>query len=361
VRRPAPEILWTVVLVVVLATAGAGVAVIATRGPAQVSGPADEPSRSLSVPPLPAVTPLEPSPAPSSAPSSAQPSRTPSGPGAPAPPAATASTCPDLTEQVGLRVLTLNTHGAQGPGGFDLDRVASLIRGSGVDVALLQEVDRFRGRSRYTDMPRELAARTGMEVAYGLNVDLPGRAVSGTATLSRRPIVLQQNIRLPTAPGRKPRGLLRTDLDVDGLRVSVFNTHLEDQSTPLRLRQVAALRGPVATTPHPVVLGGDLNAIPTSPMMTNARSFLSDAWASGGFGPGHTWPAISPRLRIDYLYHSPPARVASVDVMSPAVSDHRALRARFVLSVAGEEVCIPELDGPVGGSGPGGRRAGRDR
>ena len=355
--RPAPEILWTLVLVVVLVTAVAGVAVIATRGPARVSAPTGEPSRSLSVPPLPALTPLEPSPALSPA----ETSRTPSGTGAPAPPAATATTCPDLTRRVALRVLTLNTHGAQGPGGFDLDRVARLIRRSGVDVALLQEVDRFRGRSRYTDMPRELAARTGTEVAYGRNVDLPRRAVSGTATLSRHPIVLERNIRLPTAPGRKPRGLLRTDLDVDGLRVSAFNTHLEDQSTPLRLRQVAALRAPVAATRHPVVLGGDLNAIPSSPMMTRARSFLSDAWATGGRGPGHTWPARSPRLRIDYLYHSPPARVASDDVMPAAVSDHRALRARFVLSVAGDEVCVPDLDGPLGGSGPGGRRAGRDR
>lgn len=354
-RRPAPEVLWTLVLVLALATAGAGVAAIALTRTDDPSAAPPEPSSAPPEPPRtappPSVTPLEPT--------APGPTRTRSG--SPPLPDATATTCPDLTERVGLTVLTLNTHGAQGSDGFDIDRVARLVRSADVDVALLQEVDRFRGRSRFSDMPRVLAARTGMEVAYGLNVDLPGRAVSGTATLSRLPILSQRNVRLPTAPGRKPRGLLRTDLDADGVRVSVFNTHLEDQSTPLRLRQVAALRGPVSATPHPVVLGGDLNAVPSSPMMANARALLSDSWADGGVGPGHTWPARSPRLRIDYLYHSPTVRVGSIGVLPPRVSDHRALRARYLLRVAGDEVCVPQLDGPVGGGGAGGGGAGRAR
>jgi endonuclease/exonuclease/phosphatase family metal-dependent hydrolase len=258
-----------------------------------------------------------------------------------------------VTEQVGLTVVTLNTHGGQGPDGFDIDRLASLLRTADVDVALLQEVDRFRGRSHHSDMPRVLSARTGMELAYGLNVHLPGRAVSGTATLSRYPILSQKNTRLPAAPGRKPRGVLRTDLDVDGVRVSVFNTHLEHQWGGLRLRQAAALRGPVAATRHPVVLGGDLNATPASPTIAPAREVLFDAWRSAGFGPGPTAPAWDPRRRIDHLYHSRPVRVGSIDVMAPRVSDHLAVRARFVLTVAGDESCVPELDGPVGGSGPG--------
>jgi endonuclease/exonuclease/phosphatase family metal-dependent hydrolase len=343
VRRPATEVLWTMVLVVVLVAAGSGVAAVTLSRSTESAAPAEPASAD--------VTPSEPSPP--------RPSR--SGPASPAPPEATAHSCRDLTQQVGLRVLTLNTHGAQGHDGFDLDRVAAYIRRADVDVALLQEVDRFRGRSRYSDMPRVLAARTGMEVAYGMNVDLPGRAVSGTATLSRLPILSQQNVRLPTAPGRKPRGLLRTDVDVDGVRVSIFNTHLEDLVMALKLRQVAAMRGPVARTRHPAILGGDLNAVSTSPMMANVRRFLTDSWVRHGFGPGHTFPARAPRLRIDYLYHSPGVRVGSIAVMSGRVSDHRALRARFLLTVAGDEVCVPELDGAVGGSGPGRDGAGRAR
>jgi len=326
VRRPAPEVLWTVVLVLVLAGAGAGLAVVALGG--------EEPGTAPAVPESSPTTPESPSPSP------AAPSTT------AGPPRATPSPCPDRTRRVPLRVLTLNTHGGRGPAGFDLGRVAQLIRGADVDVALLQEVDRFRGRSRHADMARVLAARTGMEMAYGRNVLLRGRAVSGTATLSRLPIRAQRNIRLPTSPGNKGRGLLRTDLDLDGVRVSVFNTHLEHRVPRLRLRQARALRAPVAAAaPHPVVLGGDLNAVPSSPPVATLGRLLDDSWPGAGFGPGPTSPAGDPRRRIDYLLHSPFVRVGSVDVLTPLVSDHRAVRARLVLTVAGDRVCVPDPGG----------------
>jgi endonuclease/exonuclease/phosphatase family metal-dependent hydrolase len=336
-------VLWTAVLVVVLVAAASGVAVVALSRTGSGASPA-APAPTRSAPTTsgnPATEPSRPSP-----------SRRPNGPTLPE---ATATACTEVTEEVRLRVLTLNTHGAQAYGGFDLDRLTTFIRAADVDVALLQEVDRFRGRSHYTDMPRVLAARSGMELAYGLNVHLPGRAVSGTATLSRFPILSRRNVMLPTAPGSKPRGLLRTDLDVDGLRVSVFNTHLEHLAPGLRLRQAAALRGPVRATPHPVVLGGDLNSLPTSPTGAVMRKLLRDSWREAGLGPGPTAPAGRPGRRIDYLFHSPTLRVGAIDVMEPVVSDHRAVRARYRLPVAGDEVCVPELDGRAGG-----RAAGRD-
>lgn len=339
-RRPAPEVLWTVALVVVLLGAAVGVGTIALTRAERVTAPSQPgPSPTSSSPAATAVEPTPPQPE--------EP-----GSRSPAPPTATATRCPQVTERLPLRVMTLNVHGGRGPAGFDLDRLAALIRGAGVDVALLQEVDRFRGRSRHTDMPRVLAARTGMAVAYGLNTtDLPGRAVSGTATLSRFPIVSEHNLRLPTAPGRKPRGLLRTDLDVDGVRVSLLNTHLENAVPRLRLRQAAVVREIVAAVRHPVVLGGDLNAVPTSPAAVAAQSVLADSWADAGLGPGYTAPAGRPRRRIDQLFHSPGVRVGSIEVLAPVVSDHRAVRARYVLTVAGDQVCVPELDRPVGGGG----------
>jgi endonuclease/exonuclease/phosphatase family metal-dependent hydrolase len=283
-----------------------------------------------------------------------EPSRAPSAP-APPPtlPSATASACPALAREVPLRVLTLNTHGGRGPGGFDMERLARLILSADVDVALLQEVDRDRPRSRHVDMAQVLARATGMEVAYGVNVHLgPRRGVSGVATLSRHPITAERHTLLPNRPGLKQRGLLQTDLDVDGATVSVFNTHLENTAPDVRFRQLAALRGPVATTDHPVVLGGDLNAGPESETLRLARTFLRDAWRSAGAGPGATAPAPSPRIRIDYLLYAPPVRAERTEVLPSVVSDHRAVLAELSFSVADDEVCVPELDGPVGsGSG----------
>ncbi|HYH33557.1 MAG TPA: endonuclease/exonuclease/phosphatase family protein [Nocardioides sp.] len=344
--------LWTLLLVVVLASAGAGIAVVGTQDTAtDVAPPSAEPTPAPSPPPPPGASPLEPV---SPTPSEESTSRT------PAPPSVTASACPALTEEVVLRVLTLNVHSGYGPGGFDVGRIADLVERWRVDVALLQEVDRHRAHSRFVDMPAVLARETGMEVAFGVNVR-QGRGEYGVATLSRHPITFERNTLLPTAPGLQQRGVLRTDLDVHGATVSVFNTHLEHRSPPTRLRQLAAARDVVGQSPHPVVLGGDLNSAPGSPTMRLARTFVRDAWADAGSGPGATVPAATPRARIDYLMYAPPLRVSRAEVLSPVVSDHRGVRAKFILSVAGDEVCVPQLDGPLDGSGAGGDGAGGDR
>jgi endonuclease/exonuclease/phosphatase family metal-dependent hydrolase len=199
-------------------------------------------------------------------------------------------------------------------------------------------------------MPQVLAEATGMEVSYGLNVRLgPRRGVSGLATLSRYPIVEELHTHLPNRPGLKQRGVLRTDLDVGGATVSVFNTHLESSSWEMRLKQVSAVRGPVTATAHPVIVGGDLNATPDSAPLGVARGFLRDAWTDAGAGPAATSPARRPRKRIDYLLYSRPVRATEVVVMPHLVSDHRAVRAEFVLPGRSPEICVPVLDGAMGG------------
>jgi endonuclease/exonuclease/phosphatase family metal-dependent hydrolase len=352
VRRPAPEVLATVVLVLVLAGAGSGIALIATRTPDQPTARLPGAAPSSSAPATPGAGPVEPSPAPTGRRPRPRP------PGAPQP-SVTASACPALTEEVPLRVVSLNVHSGYGPGGFDVAGIARYLELWEVDVALLQEVDRFRAHSRFVDMPGVLARETGMEVAYGVNVRQGPRGQYGVATLSRFPITLERNTLLPNGPGLQQRGVLRTDLDVGGATVSVFNTHLEHRSKPMRLRQVAATRDLLAQTPHPAVLGGDLNSAPGSPMMALARSFARDAWTAAGSGPGATVPAGNPRVRIDYVMYTPPLRATRAEVMSSVISDHRAVLARLVLTVAGDEVCVPELDGAVGETGPGRGRAGR--
>lgn len=339
-RAPSSETAATALLVLLLLVAGPGIAYLVTRGPTVAPPPAAPTAATGTGAPSAggSQAPVEPAP----------------GPGSPGPvlPSVTASVCPSLSREIPLTVLTLNTHGGRGPAGFSMDRLARFILAADVDVALLQEVDRSRPRSRFVDMPGDLAARTGMAAAYGLNVRLgPRRGVSGLATLSRFPIVEQVNTYLPSQGGTKQRGVLRTDLDVDGTVVSVFNTHLEPGLPQVRLRQVVATMRTLAASPHPVVLGGDLNAAPGSATLRVATSALRDAWVDAGTGPSLTAPAASPRIRIDYLLYAPPLRVTRTEVLPGLVSDHRGVRSRFVLSVAGEEVCLPQLDGPIESGG----------
>lgn len=342
-RRPAPEAAWTVVLVLFLAMVGAAVLAVGTSGEPESSSPdpgAGTPD-AVATTPAPSAPPEDPAPGTRSDRSSR-------------PPRPTSTTCVALSEDVGFRVLTLNVHSGFGPDGtFDLVRIARHLDRWRIDVALLQEVDRFRRRSRYLDMPRALARLTGMEVAFGNNVRRGPRSEYGVATLSRFPITLRRNSHLPRRPGFQQRGLLRTDLDVGGTTVSVFNTHLDHLSASMRRRQLAAIRPLVRATRHPAVLGGDLNATPDSRVLALARTFVRDAWTAAGSGPGATGPARAPRRRIDYLMYTPPLVVRRAEVMSAVISDHRGVRARLVLPVPGEDVCVPDLDGAVDQGGPG--------
>ena len=53
--------------------------------------------------------------------------------------------------------------------------------------------------------------------------------------------------------------------------------------------------------------------------------------------------------------------MVSARVLPEVISDHRAVQADLLLSVAGEEVCVPELDGVLGQGRSGAGGGGRDR
>src|SRR5699024_2778165 len=69
---------------------------------------------------------------------------------------------PRAAEPAPLRVLVYNIHAGTDAGGVDnLARVAGVVRGSGADLVLLQEVDRLTTRSGRVDQVAELRRLTG--------------------------------------------------------------------------------------------------------------------------------------------------------------------------------------------------------
>ncbi len=74
----------------------------------------------------------------------------------------------------------------------------------------------------------------------------------------------------------------------------------------------------------PVILGGDLNTVPGSPVIGMTRPLLADSFAEVGAGEGATIPAFRPRIRIDYLLHSSELTPLESRVMPLTPSDHRA-------------------------------------
>jgi endonuclease/exonuclease/phosphatase family metal-dependent hydrolase len=229
-----------------------------------------------------------------------------------------------------LRVITFNIHhGANGAEQLDLERIAGVIEDSGADVAALQEVDRhWSERSALADQTALLSQRLGMQGVFAANLDLDPPAAGqprrqyGTAILSRYPIRWWRNTLLPRPEGGEQRGLLETVIKVRGVRVRVADTHLQHNSAVERAAQTQRIAELLAPAREPVVLAGDLNAVPDAAELAPLRGMFADAWTRAGEGPGFTIPVEAPDRRIDYVLMSPDVGARSAAVIATDASDH---------------------------------------
>src|SRR5262245_38398088 len=74
-----------------------------------------------------------------------------------------------------LKVLVYNVHAGKDATGVDnLQRVADIVKSTGADVVLLQEVDKGTKRSGNIDQPAEWKKRTGFNVAFGRSLNYDG-------------------------------------------------------------------------------------------------------------------------------------------------------------------------------------------
>lgn len=256
-------------------------------------------------------------------------------------------TCVDGGTRTRLTVLSFNIHSARtADGSVRLSEIASELATWDADVVLLQEVDRGRAWTGGVDMPAVLADQLGTAWAFGTNVRRSATNLYGTAILSRFPIESYRNTPLPAPPGTQQRGLLHAVIDVDGIEMSVYDTHLEHTSSDARLQQMRTIAPILAADSRPKVFGGDLNARPGSPVLLAAGSSVRDTWQAIGEGSGLTHPAGVPRHRIDYLMHGDGSTAdlapLATQVLASRVSDHRAVWATYQLSSgSGTDVCVP--------------------
>jgi endonuclease/exonuclease/phosphatase family metal-dependent hydrolase len=233
-----------------------------------------------------------------------------------------------------LRVLVYNIHAGKDAGGIDnLARVVDLVRTTGADVVLLQEVDRGTRRSGQVDQPAVLARQTGFAVAFGKTLDYDGGEY-GIAMLSRWPIAEQGVTRLPVEPPQRrsggsyePRGAQRVIVRGSDVEIALVNTHLDaSREDHYRRQEARTVVGIVADLGSPVLVGGDFNSTPESEVQADIRSAgLRDAWLECGRGDGFTYPADRPTKRIDYLYLTGRTACTRAEVLATMASDHRPL------------------------------------
>lgn len=233
-----------------------------------------------------------------------------------------------------LRVLSYNIHHGEGVDGkLDLARIGELIRSVSPDLVALQEVDRFVERSQSIDQAAELARLTGMEFAFGKNIDLEGGGY-GNAVLSKHPILHSQNHALPRFDDGEQRGVLevRVQRKEDEPPITLLATHLDHRrESGERIASAKQINAMIEEIDSPIVLlAGDLNAPPKSEPLEQLRQH----WRTSSLAEKKTIPVDAPSRQIDYVLYrrgDPLSAIETVVLDEAIASDHRPVAASFVL------------------------------
>jgi endonuclease/exonuclease/phosphatase family metal-dependent hydrolase len=224
-----------------------------------------------------------------------------------------------------LTLVSYNVHSGIGTDGrFDLRRVGEVLQEIGPDIAALQEVGDYLGKTTEAQHPELLAEMLGLQLAYGPNVVRGGRRY-GNAILSRLPIARTHNYDL-SVKGREPRGALRCDLALPtGKRLHVFCLHLGLRPRERRAQEALLLTADIirdAVRDDPLVLCGDFNTWGNGPLPALARQAIHDAAHLLHAHHLRTYHSRLPFMRLD--------RVMVDDQVRPLhLTTHRSPRARL--------------------------------
>lgn len=236
-----------------------------------------------------------------------------------------------------VKIFSYNiAHGVGHDGRLDLDRIARVIRLSGADVVALQEVDRHWGsRSEFADQAAKLGKMLNMRVRFApiYSLDPPEagkpRREFGLAILSRYPITRFENHELSRISSVEPEkgvqklpGFPEAVINLYGREIRLFNTHLSWLDPELRLLETEEMLEIMGRSRHPVVLAGDMNALPDAPEIGRLKAVLTDTFEAAGEGDGYTFPVPDPVRRIDYIFASPKICVLDSRVIEREGSDH---------------------------------------
>jgi endonuclease/exonuclease/phosphatase family metal-dependent hydrolase len=236
-------------------------------------------------------------------------------------------------------------------------RMLELLRQQNADVLCLQE---FYTSSLpdYYDNITPIRYELGYPYFYFVYDTDGDQQYYSSIIFSRYPIVDSGVIRYPRPS--LPEVLLHADLKIGSDTVRVYTTHLQslqfrprdyerieriksvDDSLLQNSRNIISkikrgfmnrsiqanlIREVLDDSPHPVIMGADLNDVPNSYTYHTVRGGMQDAFLKKGFGIGRTYSALSPTLRIDYLFADPRFRVHQFSRVVKNLSDHYLLVA----------------------------------
>lgn len=230
------------------------------------------------------------------------------------------------------------------------------IKEQNADVLCLQEFFTATDTAYYNNL-QHMLKEVGYPYYYFAWRNDGEKQWFGNAIFSRQPIVDSGRLNFPHE--RYPETLLHADILFNRDTVRVYTTHLASlrfrkadyetieelkgrQRVPLqnskgifgkirramwqRKEQAHLINEVVSNDPYPIVLTGDFNDVPNSYAYAVIKGDqFQDVFLKKGLGIGRTFNAISPTLRIDYIFATKDFEVLQFNRIVKDFSDHYML------------------------------------
>ncbi|GFO53142.1 endonuclease [Geomonas sp. Red276] len=244
--------------------------------------------------------------------------------------------CAMSKERCFFTIMTYNVHRLIGNDRHtSAARIAEVIETYHPDIVALQELPGARFRPEEAGTAQDLAHELSL-LEHSKTLRFVERERNGNVTFSRYPMRLVRAGGLHPATKRRsivPRGVIWVEIDLGCTLLQVVNTHL-GLTPPERVSQTKVLTGHEwlghPDCRPPVILCGDFNLLPSSPLHRRLKDVLNDKQESLTLGHTEwTFPSHYPVVRFDHLFASPNLTVESVQIpqtrLTRVASDHLPL------------------------------------
>lgn len=234
------------------------------------------------------------------------------------------------TEISDISVMTFNTHG------FKTEGTQELVEQNLTDIMFFQE-----GGEKTHKKWRETKLK-GYYYEY----------FAGLSIYSKYPIIYTNRIESTNTSSSGIAGFADIDLGTDTIRLinvymepmyidkalvkdvmlSETKEEIEQSSKKIENKLVNGMRVHesqldflipfIRKSPHPIILGSDLNSTPSSYEYEQITKYLKDSYIRAGSGNGTTFHGFKFPIRIDYLFHTQELEVVQAKVIRKKFSDH---------------------------------------
>lgn len=241
-------------------------------------------------------------------------------------------------------------------------KMMDVLKQQNADVICLQEFFTSTDSIYYNNLDN-IVTNLGYPYYYFAWTDDGYKQWFGNIIFSRFPIIDSGK---SYYKGKYPETLLYADVKFNDDTVRIYTTHLQslhfqkkdfqkieeitDEQKDIvensrglfskvrrgmasRAQQADLVKKEISNDPYPTVFTGDFNDVPNSyAYFTIKDDLFKDAFLEKGFGVGRTYNAISPTLRIDFIFTTKDFQVRQFNRVVKNLSDHYMLVADVQLA-----------------------------